>query len=297
MIRERVEFPSGGAMCVGYLYRPPGELPAPCVVMGHGFGGTQEGSLAANARDFAASGFVVLSFDYRGFGESGGEPRQVVDIRLQLADWRAAIACARARPEVRADRVALWGSSLAGGHVVAVAAADPALAAVVSQVPFNGFPRKVEGRTPRETRALLKVIAADWLAGRQGRPPVYIKAVGEPGELAVMASAEAKATVSLMDNPTWENRVAPRGVLEMALCYRPSRSAKRCAMPVLVCIAEMDRETPPELTRALALRAPRGELRAYPCSHFQFYSEAVRPTVLADQVNFLKTHLFGFPGL
>ena len=296
--RQRVEFPSGRELCVGYLY-PPGTASAPgcCVVMAHGFGGTQEGSLARNAADFAAAGFNVLSFDYRGFGESGGQPRQVIDIAAQHADWHAAIAFARTLPGVRADRIAIWGSSLGGGHVLAVAVQDPSVAAVIAQVPFNGFPKKVEGRSRAEGLRLLRAAFADWIAARRGRPPRYIKAVGQPGELAVMASAEAARTIALMDNPTWRNEVAPRVLLDMAFRYRPGRGAQRLAMPVLLSIAEHDRETPPELTRPIAARAPRGELRAYPCAHFQFYDEAVRPTVLADQLSFLRTHLVSFPGL
>src|SRR5687767_822978 len=146
--RQRVEFPSGEEVCVGYLY-PPAVASAPgcCVIMAHGFGGTQECSLARSAADFAAAGFTVLSFDYRFFGESGGAPRQVIDIRAQHADWHAAVAFARALPGVRPDRIAIWGSSLGGGHVLMVGQQDPSIAAVVAQIPFIRFPRKVEGRT------------------------------------------------------------------------------------------------------------------------------------------------------
>lgn len=293
--RERVTFPSAGVQIVGYLYRPPNlAAPLPCVVMAHGFGGTQEGSLARNAADIAASGLLVLSFDYRGFGESGGEPRQAVDIRGQHADWRAAIAFARSLPQVRPDKIALWGSSLGGGHVLAVAADDPSLAAVVSQVPFNGFPSRVAGRSRADTNRLLRAMLADWIARRRGRPRRYIKAVGEPGELAVMASTAAAQTIAMMDNPTWRNEVAPAALLDMALWYRPGRRAKRIAMPLLLSAAEHDLETPVGNIRPIAHAAPKGELRRYPCSHFQFYHEAVRPTVLADQLSFLHAHLMGF---
>jgi dienelactone hydrolase len=294
--RERVTFSSAGVPMVGYLYRPPAEAtqPLPCVVLAHGFGGTQEGSLARNAADMAASGLAALSFDYRGFGESGGEPRQVVDIKGQHADWHAAIAFARSLPGIAPDKIGLWGSSLGGGHVLAVAAADPRLAAVVAQVPFNGFPRKVEGRSRADTNRLLRAMISDWIARRRGRPPRYIKAVGEPGELAVMASSAAAQTIAMMDNPTWRNEVAPGVLLDMALWYRPGRSARRIAMPLLLSAAEYDLETPVGNIRPIAHAAPKGELRRYPCSHFQFYHEAVRPTVLADQLSFLHAHLMGF---
>lgn len=293
--REQIVFRSGDARCVGYLYRPSGRSGSDCcVILAHGFGGTQEGSISATAVDFAAAGFTALTFDYRGFGVSEGELRQVVDISMQLVDWRAAISFARDLSGVRRDRIALWGSSLGGGHVLAIAAEDPAISAVVAQVPFNGFPRRVEDRTPYETRRLLGAALKDWWAGRTGRRRSYIKAVGEPGELAVMPMREASRVVEAMHNDTWRNEVAPGALIDMALWYRPGRRAKRLRMPVLLSLADNDIAV--NLARPIAMRAPRGELRCYPCGHFDFYEESVRRIVVADQVSFLKTRLFAFPG-
>ena len=55
------------------------------------------------ARRFNDAGFTVLAFDFRRLGESGGQPRQVVRIREQLADWQAPIDCASALPGVDAS--------------------------------------------------------------------------------------------------------------------------------------------------------------------------------------------------
>jgi hypothetical protein len=59
-------------------------------------------------------------FDYRHFGASDGQPRQLIDIAGQLDDYRAAICFARSLRGVNAKRIALWGTSLSGGHVIAV---------------------------------------------------------------------------------------------------------------------------------------------------------------------------------
>ena len=75
--------------------------------------------------------------------------------------------------------------------------------------------------------------------------------------------------------------------------YRPGNEAHRLQMPILVSIAERDLETPEELSRQIAERAPRGELRRYPVSHFDFYRDPVRQRVLVDQIDFLRTHLVG----
>ena len=100
-----------------WLYRPEGA--EACVVMAHGLSAVRDMRLPAYAERFAAAGLAVLLFDYRGFGASGGEPRQVADIGAQLDDWRTAIAYAR-----EFKRVGLFGSSFAGGHVLELAAKE-----------------------------------------------------------------------------------------------------------------------------------------------------------------------------
>jgi len=70
-----------------------------------------------------------MAFDYRYFGASGGEPRQLVSVAAQLEDYAAAIAFARTLPEVDPERIVVWGTSFSGGHAVAVAVADGRVAA------------------------------------------------------------------------------------------------------------------------------------------------------------------------
>ena len=90
------------------------------------------------AERFAAEGYAGLAFDYRYFGESGGEPRQLLSVKRQLEDWRAAIAYAQdARRRRRRTGSALWGSSYSGGHVMALAAEDRSIEAAISQSPHT----------------------------------------------------------------------------------------------------------------------------------------------------------------
>src|SRR3954468_16202201 len=137
-MRRDLTFPSGGETCAAWLFEPTtdADQPWPCVVLAHGFGGTREVRLDAYAERFAAAGIAALVFDYRHWGASSGLPRQLLDIGRQLDDWRAAIACARGLDEVDAERVAAWGTSFSGGHVLCIAAEDLRLAAAISQVPF-----------------------------------------------------------------------------------------------------------------------------------------------------------------
>jgi predicted alpha/beta hydrolase len=90
-MREKVSFVSGGVACAAWHY--PGTNGG-CVVMTGGFAVTKEPGTDRFAERFNAAGFSVLAFDYRNFGESAGEPRQVARIPGQLDDWRVAIAYA-----------------------------------------------------------------------------------------------------------------------------------------------------------------------------------------------------------
>ena len=121
MERQKIRFASGDTECAAWHY--PGTNGG-CVVMTGGFAVTKEPGTDLFARRFADAGFTVLAFDYRHLGESGGQPRQVQRVGEQLADWRAAIGCARALPEVDPARIAIWSFSSSAGHVFRIAAGD-----------------------------------------------------------------------------------------------------------------------------------------------------------------------------
>ncbi len=293
---ERVDvvFDSGGVICKAYFYRPAGAVaPVPCVVMGHGFTGTRNLGLLAYAERFAEAGMAVLVFDYAHFGVSGGQPRQLIDINHQLDDYRAAISFARAHPSVDPDRVVLWGTSLSGGHVIVVAAGDPRIVAVISQIPFIGIEfRRSEQRSMRVTLQLVGAAVKDVVRGLLGRPPHLIPVFAKPGQVAVFTNPYDKSIIDVLaaHAPEWRNEVAARGLLPL-LCYRPGVHATGLAMPLLVCVAEHDTAASPERAAAMAARAPHGQLRRYPIRHFDAYLGDWFEVMIDDQVAFLHSHL------
>src|SRR4051794_22265128 len=191
-MRRDLTFPSGGDECAAWFYEPEGGAGAPsaCVVLAHGFGGVRGARLDAFAERFAEAGFSALVFDYRHFGDSTGEPRQLLDIGRQQADYRAAIAFARTLPGIDPARIALFGSSFSGGHAVVVAAGDPSIAAVIAQAPFaDGIPTVRAAPLANVARGTVEAVA-DQLGALLGRPPRTIPAVGPPGSFAVMTAPE-----------------------------------------------------------------------------------------------------------
>ncbi|MGZ4267848.1 MAG: alpha/beta hydrolase [Solirubrobacteraceae bacterium] len=290
---QDVRFASDGDTCAAWMYRPEGATePVPCVVMAHGFSATRADRLPAYAERFAAAGFAVLLFDYRHFGDSGGEPRQVLEIGRQLDDYRAAIAFAKRQAGIDPTRIALWGSSFSGGHVVTVAAEDPSIAAVVAQAPFaDGLPTVAAVGARNALRGTVLGIA-DQLGALAGRPPRMLPAVGPPGSFAAMTAPEAEPGFAAITAPgsRWRNEVAARVMLRVAQ-YRPVSRAPRVHCPLLVAVCDRDRTTPPAAAVKLAARAPRGELVRYPIGHFDIYVGEDFERAVADQAAFLERHL------
>ena len=133
-VREDTTFLSEGTACAAWLYRPGGVANPPIVVLAHGFAAFRELRLDAYAERFAQAGYAALVFDYRHWGASEGQPRRLLDIGRQRADWRAAVAYARSLDGIDTTRVVGWGSSFGGGHILDLAAHDHQLAAAIVQV-------------------------------------------------------------------------------------------------------------------------------------------------------------------
>lgn len=292
MGRSDVTFSSGGVECAAWLYRPEGEGRAPLVVMAHGFSATRELRLDAYAERFCAAGLGALLFDYRYFGASRGEPRQLLDIGAQQSDYRAAIGYARGLDWVDPDRVALFGSSFSGGHVLAVAASDQRIAAVVSQCPFtDGLASLAKMGAVNIAKATVAGLR-DQFAALVGHPPRYMPAVGPPGSFAAMTSPDSQPGFEALvpAETLWENRVAARIALRVA-AYRPGRAAAKLNCPVLFCVCEHDAVTPAEATLKFAETAPRGEIKRYPVGHFDIYLGKAWERAVADQTEFLTRNL------
>jgi dienelactone hydrolase len=149
---------SEGTRMAAEVFAPknPKSEKLPTIVMAHGWGGVAA-QLRQDAIQFARAGYLVVTFDYRGWGASDSrviltspqpargdslrftaevqEVREVVDPIDQTTDLANAVSWVYGEPQCDRQRIGLWGSSYSGGHVVYVAARDPRVKATVSQVP------------------------------------------------------------------------------------------------------------------------------------------------------------------
>lgn len=292
---ETVSFHSRGVRCEAWWL--PAETDAlsnsgraPCVVMAHGFAATRDTGLLPFARRFAAAGMHVLVFDYRGFGTSQGEPRQDVDHRRHRQDYHAALAFVRRRDDVDPDRVAIWGSSYSGGHVVVVAKQDPRVAAVVSQGAAMDGLKALFGNSTSEgpAKALRMVghVLRDVATIVRRRPPHLITVVAEPGTDAVITGEDAEDGFLSLAGPTFRNEMCARGLLRVGF-NRPVLAAGDVAVPALVVVAERDNVAPPSAVREAAHRMLHAETLSFDCNHFDIYVGEVFEKSVARQVEFL----------
>jgi dienelactone hydrolase len=289
--RLDVAFPSSGDECRAWPFLPDTEQ-SPVVILGHGLGGTREYGLEPYAQRFADAGIAALVFTYRHFGDSGGQPRQLLDIERQLGDWAAALAYARTLEEVDPKRIALWGTSFGGGHVLLAAARDGGVAAVVSQCPFTDGVAATRAAHPRSLAHATVLGLRDQLASLRGKPPVMVPLVGPAGSAALMTSPDCEPGYRALipEGADFHNGVVARFLLRVGL-HRPGRSAKKVGAPILFCICDTDAVAPADTALHYAATAPRGEVKRYPVGHFDIYRGEPFEHAVRDQTEFLVRHL------
>lgn len=277
-MRADIEFPTEDRVPLrGWLYRPEGAGPHPAIVMAHGFSATKEMYLDDFAEVFCKAGFVVMVYDHRNLGESGGEPRGEIDPWQQINDYRAALTWLSAREEVDAERLGIWGSSYSGAHVLVVAAVDRRVKCVVSQVPLvsglENARRLIRADAFAATRAAFD---ADRAARYRGEAPLRMKVAYEtPGEPCALPTDDTHAFFMgpIRERaPTWKNDITLRSV-EMFIDYEPGAYIERISpTPLLMCAAKEDHLTVVDLTLEAYERAREPKkLVILPGGHFDAY--------------------------
>lgn len=230
---------------------------------------------------------AALVFDYRHFGDSEGEPRQLISIRRRRADWSAAVAFARGLEGIDEGRIAAWGSSYGGGHVLDLAAEEP-LAAAIAQTPFTDGLATLIALGPAAANRLALAAVRDLLRQLIRGEASTIPIVGPPGSVAAMTTPDAEAGFKALYPPErpLRNEFVARTAIGMPF-WVPRRRAGRVRCPLLVQVVRDDAIAPPGPACRAASGAPRGELLTYPGGHFDIYVGELFERAVADQISFL----------
>jgi uncharacterized protein len=292
--RTTVRIPTAsGDELDGWLYLPEGDGPHPVVVMAHGIGAIKAGGLAPFAERFCREGFAAVVFDYRQWGGSTGQPREVLSVPRQREDYSTVIGWAAAQPHLDARRVFAWGTSFAGMYIVELAASDRRIAGAIAQSPLVDGLAAARLVPPARSIRLLGLAVRDRLGSALGRPPLYLPGAGAPGKLAVGSTEDALYGQQLMtpkDSTEWHNRVAARSLLSFSW-RRPVRRAAAIRCPLLLVVPEHDTIAPVGPALHVAEKAPRAELHRSRGGHYDVYEGGESfDDVLNVEVEFLHRH-------
>ena len=249
----------------------------------------------AFAEAFTRAGFVALTFDYRHWGDSEGEPRNQLFPLDEVEDVRNAITWTTGQPEVDASRVSLWGTSFGGGIAVYAATFDRRVRAVVAQVPFlvdieTRVKEDPEGWTT-QGESLQRDRTERYATGR----PSYLNVVSAQKEPCVIPGQEAydeyQALVrdSPKQPPTWRNEVTLES-LEKIREFDPVHTIPLLSpTPLLIVAGQHDSLVPVEVLREVRKRAGgHAALKELPVRHFEIYSEPWRSRVASEEIDWLK---------
>lgn len=287
-------FPCQATTCDAEWWLPKGVSKPPVIVMAHGFGAHKDWGLLPFADRFVKAGFAVLRFDYRGFGKSGGQPRRVVDGQAHVKDWSSALDAVRARTDVDAQRVGIWGTSYSGGQVLVVGAQRPDIVKAVSaQVPFvSGLQSGL--RFPLKYQPMAAWYGLRDLMRSDKEEPIYVPIIAKDAFSALICDECAEGYKKLVPpGQEAENKVAARIFMTLPW-FTPANSAKNIQAPTLVMAAEKDGLIPIDGVRDMVKEIKRVDYVELPgADHFAPYTGPLFEQVVTRQTAFFRKHLMG----
>ena len=294
---ERVRFTSNGDEIQGDLYIPDSvtsKKPGPAVVVTGAWMTVKEQMPARYAREMAQRGFVALAFDFRGWGQSGGERRQFEDPSAKIADIRAAVEYLKTRPEIAADAIGGLGVCASSGYMVTAAASTPLIRSVALVAPWL-HDREILEETYGGREGVEKLTAAGGAAeaankksGRQS----FVPAASLTDKTAIMFGVPYYTERDRGLIPAWRNEADP-GFWPGWLGFDAVQAAPAVTQPFLMVHSEAA-AIPNGAHRFYArLTSPKSELWLDNVSQFDFYDQPVPVTRASDAAaaHFRKTLL------
>lgn len=290
--REDVSFLSGGEKVSGWYYKPENSEPRSCIILSTGLNGTKDGLLENYALEFTKKGHSALTYDYRTYGDSEGEPRQLLSVTKQHQDLKAAIKFIR--EEKKIESIILWGTSAGAPYGLVVASQDHHIKGVVCQC--GSYDHKVDSQKGLKEhgfwfyfRLLPHGIRDKW-RGRLGLSRHRIPAYGKQDSKTFIAGDNIfeNAEKLTLDSKNFINEVCAAFMFEP---HGPDviEASKEVQCPVLVLVCEKDEIISPE--SHYRLRDTLGtklEVVSYPIGHFDIYHGEWFNQAVTTQIEFIN---------
>ncbi|MFF0530965.1 alpha/beta hydrolase [Nocardia amikacinitolerans] len=281
----KVEFDSAGVKLVGNLFLPDTEGPVPGVVVAGTWTSVKEMMADRYAQRLAERGYAALSFDFTGFGESDGSPREVESPERKISDIGSAVGFLAAHDAVDADRIGALGICAAAMYMSGNAARDPRVKALALVAPWLHDPAVCE-----QAYGGAEEVAAKIEAGRTAR--ARFEETGEVDYVPVVGSAEDQATMPYEIDfylnperggiPLWPNRFAVMSWVDW-LTHDSIAPAARIAQPTVLVHSE-DAAIPEGARRFHAGLAGPKDFLWTQGSQFDFYDQEPQVTIAIDTV-------------
>jgi len=282
MPSTKVDFYSEGVRLSGDLFLPDGLQSGETragILLCHGYTGVRNLYLPDTANALTEAGYVVLTFDYKGWGDSDG-PKSRLSPYGRVIDSQAALTFLGAQAMVDAERLGIYGTSYGGATVVWTAAIDPRVKAVVSVVGVGHGQRWMRSvRRPDEFADLLARAEADRIRRvTTGRSEF----AGRNEVLLPDRQSAALATAARKDNPGAVGEI-PLEYIDDTLGFHAEWVVDKIApRPVLFITCDEDRLVPPEESQSLHARAgePKKLIVLQGWGHYEVYTgEAFRQVI------------------
>jgi len=135
MTIEKVSFKSKGVDLIGNLYYPrdfSANKQYPTIIVSGSWTTVKEQMAGLYAQKFAEAGFLALAFDFRNFGESGGEPRFYESPPLKAQDIMSAVDFVEGLPMVDRKAITAFGVCAGAMYTLMAAAEDNRISKVVT---------------------------------------------------------------------------------------------------------------------------------------------------------------------
>jgi len=293
--RQSISIAIENTFISGWLYLPEDIMEAvPCVILSNGFCGTKDAVLEEYALRFIDSGVAAITYDYRYFGESGGDPRQLFNGIKQMEDLRVVISYARKHERIDGDKIILWSTSAAGRYGIIIAAEDEKIAGVISQCPSLDHAKDDKLIFKREGIGyFLKLFMhaqRDKGRSRFGLSTHFIPAVGKPGSFALLNAPGAfEGYQRLMsESEHFVNKICGRSML-MLQGPEVAKVAQNLKCPVLILVCEKDTTVSSDSYKKVAeILGEKATVIKYPIGHFDIYRGEIFDKAVEAQLDFLK---------
>ncbi|MBD2019523.1 alpha/beta fold hydrolase [Leptolyngbya sp. FACHB-36] len=194
---EHVTFESGGDTLKGWLYKPANPKANEVIIAAGSWTTVKEQMPMLYAKRFAEEGLTTLIFDFRGYGESEGQPRHYESPRRKTDDFKAAISFVSGRPELKKAKITILGVCASAGYAAQATAEDTRVSRLALVAPWLHNPEIARrnytarpGVSPNGYDGLLN-------QGRDARK-IYEKT----GEVRFVASASTSDSYAAMYIPS-----------------------------------------------------------------------------------------------